>query len=194
MKNGKIRTKVAVLLFAMIFVVGTAFAATAGMLTFGGTVRINSVESTYARLEFDNVEMTWVFEDDWASVWASFNADIMRFGIDIYDTDRFANEVSLTDIPFSFQNTGNVPVRFTEMGWASHGPSIAIVLQDPNTGTYWNINSDLWSLEVLHPNQVVNGWIQLCSNFVQESLHFSDYSYDGWISFYYHLELHYEQA
>jgi len=47
--------KLAIVLFAMIFAVGAAFAATNGMLAFGGTVRINSTSTVNeAMLEFDS--------------------------------------------------------------------------------------------------------------------------------------------
>jgi len=195
MNNGKKRLKIAALLFAMMFVVGTAFAATNGMLAFGGTVRINNVESAYARLEFNGIDMSWEFREDWGSVWASPSADVFKFGVSIYDANEFINNVSFTDIPFSFQNTGNVPVNFTAIGgMTSHGSDLPLFLRDPNTGTYLTI-FDLWMLETIYPGQVVTGWIQICNDFIQESLDWwGQYSQDGWLSFDYNLELHYEQA
>jgi len=56
------RLKLAVLVFALTFIVGTAFAATNGMLAFGGTVRINNVGVVEeARLEFISAYIGIVF-------------------------------------------------------------------------------------------------------------------------------------
>ena len=191
MSNGKKRLKVAVLMFAMLFVVGTAFAATNGMLVFGGTVRINNAGSTNARLEFSHADMSWKTVEDWGSMWAGCaGLGTMQFGLTVENTTQFLNDASFTTIPFSFRNTGNVPVRFTEMGQSSHGPRLPILIRDPITGVF----GDSWDLGVLAPGQTVHGRIDFCERFFQESDHFRNYIEGGWLSFYYSLTLQYEQT
>jgi len=58
--------KLAVVLFAMIFAIGAAFAATNGILAFGGTVRINSVQTVNEpMLEFNDwIRIFALPEDD----------------------------------------------------------------------------------------------------------------------------------
>jgi len=136
MNNGKKRLKIAALLFAMMFVVGTAFAATNGMLAFGGTVRINSVGTVEkALLEFVDVNTRnsiMIFSGNSADIQGliATNAELVtnEFGQNVLSFDVNLNlEIAeafvspkseiffQTDINFIVENTGNVPIRLLQI-------------------------------------------------------------------------------
>ena len=107
--------KLAIVLFAMIFAVGAAFAATNGILAFGGIVRINNVTNAdVIRLEFvDVTHAPW--DESILTVETSIqNTETgrkrLQFDIEINDIQEFFNNQS-SIVNFTIQNTGSVPVR-----------------------------------------------------------------------------------
>jgi len=118
MTNKKL--KLITLLFALTFLAGAAFAATNGVLVFGGTVRINSVDTPQEmRLEFISTEV--IIHPD--APYVSLTSSIIEVG----GQQRLAYDVSIEfpdDLPdrdprhafsvieFHVKNTGNVPVEF----------------------------------------------------------------------------------
>ena len=127
--------RIAVVLFTMVFAVGAAFAATNGMLAFGGTVRINTATvgpDPVMSLEFvrvNGVSAPEVFRpyvtatadiivnnDDRQTL--SFDIDIPYAGnIDFAAQSTPGNPVpnNLVTISFTVANTGDTPVRLTRI-------------------------------------------------------------------------------
>jgi len=118
MRNKK-SLKLALLAFVIIFITGTAFAATNGILTFGGTVRINSVvQPAHARLEASNT--IWgagpgvrvsLAESHHAQSSLGFNVNI-----DVYDFRVTEADISFRDmvnIQQTITNVGTAPARLT---------------------------------------------------------------------------------
>ena len=117
--------KIAILLFIMTFAIGAAFAATNGLLAFGGTVRINTatVNPSGLRVEIVDVTSRVNFPDYFAlSVETVENAEgrqTIAFDLEIFDTSKIPNPVDLPQnagITFAnmvlyIQNTGDVPAR-----------------------------------------------------------------------------------
>jgi len=199
MRNNKKSIKLAVLLFAMVFTVGAAFAATNGVLTFGGTVRIRGMEPepVLMRVEFTHVDAhshhDWHVGEIWAYIFDNtvntgmghYNA--LRYNIDIHEPALFLQGWNFPPIYFEFENTGTVPVRLLDVtGWHS---GVQISLQNPNTGSHFMIWETPWQNEVLQPGEVIIGWIEVCREHVYEAYY---HNWDEWTVFESHLELHYE--
>ena len=196
MINGKKRIKLAVVLFAMIFVVGAAFAATNGMLAFGGVVRINAVDRV-ARLEFTFAEPLW--HQHWgvftalAEVGDHFgtgSVNVLRFYFEVEDRDRFLNEVGGIAVHFNFKNTGDVPVRLVDV-WGS--TALPIYIRGNYTST--DIHHSPWNFEIIHPGEIIEGWVHLCCCIVTDPFgHGGHYEGDGWVALETYIQLIYEQA
>ena len=119
MKNKK-SLRIAVVLFVMVFAVGAAFAATNGMLAFGGTVRINTATVTPGELRLEMVETRVNHRNaqDYLTatsqiVYTSEGLQTLSFDLEIFDTSRLpANQgTPLLTIDVQIRNTGDVPAR-----------------------------------------------------------------------------------
>jgi len=123
MRNKK-GLKIAVLVFALAFTVGAAFAATNGMLAFGGTVRINSAAvnpNPVMRLEFvsTSASVPHVASQPYMTATSEIVVDesgkqALSFNLDITDgsvipTGPLAR--TLLRVDFTVANTGDVPVN-----------------------------------------------------------------------------------
>jgi len=123
MKNKK-SLKIAVLVFALTFAVGAAFAATSGMLAFGGTVRINSTTvgpdpvlsvefvSAEARVNPPSLSPS-VLE---ASAEVVVNADgrqTLSFDLNFPDGLRVPTTGTPVFIEFTLENTGDTAALIT---------------------------------------------------------------------------------
>lgn len=124
--------RIAVLVFALTFAVGAAFAATNGMLAFGGTVRINSAGGNpdpIMRLDFLGTS-TFVtpayreYIEANAEVVIDANGNqVLTFDVNILNFDGLTfptpgqtppplfNSTNPVRVTFGLQNTGDVPVR-----------------------------------------------------------------------------------
>jgi len=130
------RLKIAILVFALTFVVGAAFAATNGVLAFGGTVRINNVAITdYARLEVVVSEGGRVAENASARLIASEGETPGSLWIDFEITDpvAFRNGGWQLGLTAPMVNTGNAPAVIHSVA-ISEGPHPRISLFNRGTG------------------------------------------------------------
>ena len=191
MRNGRKRIKLAVLLFAMIFAVGAAFAATNGVLTFGGTVRIAGMSPQDVRLEFNHADSHRYFYgvETWATIYDNSGMghnNALRYGIHLHDPAIFLEGWYIPHVGFTFVNTGSVPVRLVDVSGGSSATNITLFL--PN-GSVFSIEEVLWQNAVLYPGEVMGGMISLCHDHVYEAFH---HSWDELIEFESYLELHYE--
>ncbi|MCL2422272.1 MAG: hypothetical protein FWD03_10480, partial [Defluviitaleaceae bacterium] len=151
--KNKRRLKLVTLLFVLSLLSSSAFAATNGMLTFGGTVRINHVAviADEMRLEFINTSTRWVSSGDAEVRVSSDIADTARQGI-IFDI-QFINVTpgdfdTRAEVYFQFENTGTVPVRLLDFDEAVNGPQLDFQLQGG-----FGIGS------VVAPGQIVDGFV-----------------------------------
>ena len=118
--------RIAVLVFALTFAVGAAFAATNGMLAFGGTVRINSAVGNpdpVVSLEFvsTNASVSPNFREHMTAasqiVTDADGNQMLNFDINILDLEAVLPQPGATGIvtpamtSFGVRNTGDVPVR-----------------------------------------------------------------------------------
>jgi len=115
------KLKLAILLFALIFIVGAAFAATNGVLVFGGTVRINSATTVPGdmRLEFvsvgtylepPNEKLNLTYEIISTEEGRKFLSFDIHFSVS--DMSSWVLAGSRSPIWVEIKNTGAVPVRF----------------------------------------------------------------------------------
>ena len=170
--------KISILLFAMAFIVGAAFAATNGVLTFGGTVRINNAGTTpppEMGIEFVNVANPTVnpIIQNYLNATASIvltedGTQTLNFDINIDDLSRIpTGGASLARINFTIANTGNVPVRLQQITNNSADRLSAIpfqVMLDQH-GTVFGtafLNNPRHIGRVLQPGQTLGGFINLC--------------------------------
>jgi len=190
MKNRR-NLKIATLLFALTFVVGTAFAATNGMLAFGGTVRINSAAVTpdpIVRLEmtYTSVWVSSIFADSFRGsseiILDENGHQTLSFDIELLDPTiiyrpGLGNLVPGAQLNLHLRNTGDVPVIITEFENNSH----------------WGIGSIDSPLirpgVVLEPGQFIQGSISVNSNRLMQL-----YRETGELSFNSNFVLLYEQA
>ena len=197
--------KLVVLLFVMTFTVGAAFAATNGMLAFGGTVRINSVVSAdEARLEIISVSNA-PWDESIVTVESAIvntgGRQRLRFDAVIHDFERFYYghiDDPTYFVNFTVENTGNVPVRIIgnfDMDVSDHPLVIAslnnggrhLLLSSGRVPTY---AAELFG--IIEPGQTFTGnagigsrrWLRPAAY----SVGFDGYIFSGYI------ELPYEQA
>ena len=105
--------KLAVLLFALTFAVGAAFAATNGMLAFGGTVRINNVVAVEeARLEFTSTRINCAFGQASSEIVVIEGRQHLTYETVIDFNPNYDFPTVMSQVDFTIQNTGNVPVEF----------------------------------------------------------------------------------
>ena len=165
------KLKLAVLVFALTFVMGTAFAATNGMLAFGGTVRINSVNtSETARLEFMSASILCSFGNATSAIVVG-EGGIQHLTyetvIDFCPTFDWPDVMSQVD--FSIRNTGSVPVRFESnlLGNFTHHVEVYIhgIVDDEAVLFYSLVSSPnspistYASGEFIQPGQVLEGYL-----------------------------------
>jgi len=168
----------AVMLFATTLLVGAVFAATNGVLVFGGTVRINNaIVAEEVMLEFAN--LSYVSWDESVLRATGSIADTnnvrnqrLQFDIEIRDIARFSSQVQTPVLEFEIRNTGNVPVRFLGMSddWFTSAHAFAVVYLRNNTDQVWitqslNMN-DAGRLGVIQPGQAIQGRIRVAENVV----------------------------
>ena len=107
------RVKLAVLLFALTFVVGTAFAATNGMLAFGGTVRINNVATVEgAQLIFTSTNIRCFFGEASSEIVVIDGRQHLTYETTIDFCPTVSWPAVMSQVDFEIRNTGNVPVEF----------------------------------------------------------------------------------
>jgi len=158
------RLRLAVLLFALTFVMGAAFAATNGMLAFGGTVRINNVGVVEeARLEFINPNLSIAFGQGSADIVVIDGIQHLTYEMTIDFCPTFDWPDVMSQVDFEIQNTGNVPVEFLQLNydtslsqvidvilWDGQGQFLSAViptlLDHPQTGSI-----------IIEPGSVVSG-------------------------------------
>ena len=172
--------KMAILLFAMVFLVGAAFAATNGVLTFGGTVRINNSGVTpppEMGIEFVSVANPSVFPGvrDYLNATAAIvvNEDGVRtlnFDIDIEEINRIPRSgigsTNTVIINFAIANTGNVPTRLRHITSNVNVPVVPFKITLAEHGQVFNVstmNNPRQINRVLQPNQQLTGRIDLCA-------------------------------
>jgi len=130
--------KLAIVLFAMIFTVGAAFAATNGMLAFGGTVRINSVgtvaranlEFTHALIGLSNADSSHQSRfDAEARIVEENGRQKIAFDVNVLDLEDLLRPVHLHGwtgtqpmiaelwptifVDFEFTNVGITPIKIS---------------------------------------------------------------------------------
>jgi len=141
----KTSLKIAVLVFALTFAVGVAFAATNGMLVFGGTVRINSaaVSSDDVRLEFIAVNISlsqysFPLVEGSSRIVEGSNRQKIEFDINFLDLETLMRTGSVgrysllghdIQVNFVFQNTGTVPVRIIGFDHDIDAPPVSLVVR-----------------------------------------------------------------
>ena len=194
------KLKIAILLFALTFIVGAAFAATNGVLVFGGTVRINSTTTVpdNMRLEFIYAqrasESHWILDPDiiqleYELIQGEDGRKFLSFDLTVLDSAALLANRPYTAlgaaIRFRIQNTGNVPVRLTGFHWGSTRPVPGIGVSMPGTNSF-NVPSRLGY--TFQPGQVSNGDISFSYSFLD--LFNSPYEY----TFNYRIELRYVRA
>ncbi|MCL2420926.1 MAG: hypothetical protein FWD03_03635 [Defluviitaleaceae bacterium] len=203
MKTGKKGLKLAALLFALVFAAGTAFAATNGVLAFGGTVRINSVATIVdARLEFVNLSAS-PWDESVLSVTNSIsnsNDGISRlqFDVEIRDPVRFLEivntQVSTPAFGFTVQNTGNVPVRFLgrdDDTFTTAHSAAGVTLRNGTDQVFFTqglYHEQAQRLGVIAPGQALEGDVFIGSIII------GYYNADGTTTFSFFVELPYEQV
>ena len=129
------RLKLVTLLFALTFLVGAAFAATNGVLVFGGTVRVNSVDMPQeARLEFISAggpavvhfgSLTYEIVEDAGRQLLNFDM-VVNWPISAPPYPHMPGEIS---IGFEVKNTGNVPIELVGFDIVEGRPFYTIWLQ-----------------------------------------------------------------
>ena len=126
------RLKLAVLLFALTFVVGAAFAATNGMLVFGGTVRINSVGVVEdVRLEFTHASISCAFGQASSEIVVVDGRQHLTYESIIDYCPTFYWPDVMSQVDFQIRNTGNVPVEFLQFTYdMGLNQFVEIFLQD----------------------------------------------------------------
>jgi len=203
MRNSKKSIKLAVLLFAMIFVVGAAFAATNGMLTFGGTVRIAnttvtpvnaSLEFTQSYSNFDHLShvlgiSSTIHMSNYQDTW---RRDTLNFEFDVRDPVAFMHYAQAIynngTVRFQFRNTGDVPVRLLGMEGTDFDLYLLRLLNF--TTSEWFMHGDYsWQNSVIHPGEAWAGSFSLCPSVVEYNM-FNDYE----VSFVSNFRLLYEVA
>ena len=163
------KLKLITLLFALTFVVGAAFAATNGVLVFGGTVRINSTTApTNMRMDFIFAEATngcihneqcmnirhYEIITENGSSFISFDLSVdRRCG---WDFRERLTPPRCTGIEFVYviENTGNVPVRSLEVNRVDEADfhvGLTLVRQTAGEGT------QPWADPVIRPGQRMTG-------------------------------------
>jgi len=189
MRNKK-GLKLAILLFAMAFAVGTAFAATNGMLVFGGTVRINSstvvaddIELSFASVairhcHISHLSTQHVLRTNAAIVIDENGRQTLDFDIEFFDGNNISPPVhSLARMDFVIENTGSAPARLLQVTQTPN-PHMFIVSIESNeyfydefSGQYVRVRNSVsgrigpsWRPDmniVLQPGETLNGEIML---------------------------------
>jgi len=156
--------RIAVLVFALTFAVGAAFAATNGMLAFGGTVRINSaVVNPDPVMQLDFIGASAIITPDFrpyitASSEIITGSDghrqMLTFDINVLDLQALMPTpgVPSTTIParisFGIRNTGEVPTRIRQVIPQQQGPL--------------PLHLSVFTGRVLEPDQIISGTVNLC--------------------------------
>jgi len=200
MVNQRKRLKLGVLLFATMFLVGAAFAATNGMLVFGGTVRINNLIQVEAmRLEFvDLTAVPWdqsILEVSGNLVnEEGFGTKRLNFDVEVFDILALQNQIQTPVLEFTIQNTGTVPVRFLGMDedWFTTAHPFAVVDLRRNGNQVWFTqgltHGDAELIGVIEPGEYFEGRIRITELVV--GYYFADVA----TSFGFSTELLYEVA
>ena len=203
--KGRRNLKIAVLLFVMVFAVGVAFAATNGMLAFGGTVRINSIaDSEVLRLEFTDLSaVPW--DESILDVSVQF-ANLLHPGaidtgykrlwlnVEVFDVIELSNQIQAPVVEFTIKNTGTVPARFIDIDDDVQEHTYAQIELSSDNGQvqFWRLltQRDAELIGVIEPGQSIEGRIRLSDSIVGTYL-----ASDGtWNQFEITAILHYEQA
>jgi len=160
------RLKLAVLLFALTFVTGAAFAATNGMLAFGGTVRILSVGVVEeARLEFVSANMSVAFGPGSAEIVVIDGIQHLTYEMTIDFCPTASWPTVLNQVDFEIQNTGNVPVEFLQFNYdIALGQHVFVILTD-NYGQH--LHADMPTVAghpqsgsmIIEPGAIVTGQV-----------------------------------
>jgi len=169
------KLKLALLLFALTFIVGTAFAATNGVLAFGGTVRINSATTipTDMRMDFIFAEATnscihstqctnirhyeIITEND--RTFISFDLVVEeKCGSNFHRERLTASRCTGIEFTYVIENTGNVPVRSLEVNRIDEGSfylGLSLSRQTPGVGTH------PWADPVIRPGERMTGRVRV---------------------------------
>jgi type 1 fimbria pilin len=176
--KNKRRLRLATTLFLLLLLTSTAFAATSGMLTFGGTVRINhmSVVPDELRLEFISTSVREIGAGETrVTAFSEIASGRQAISFDVHFADVTPDAFDArAEVYFQFQNTGTVPVRLLDFDMTANGPQLNFQLQ-----------GGMGVGSVIAPGQVVDG-------FVVASL--GDFLDFGDASFSYSFALSYEQG
>jgi len=168
MKSKK-NLKLAAVLFAMIFVVGAAFAATNGVLAFGGTVRINNVAVIEdARLEFISTSIQCNYGLATSEIITGENGrQFLTFETVIDFCPTLDWPTAISHLNFTIQNTGNVPVRFENLLVGSFGFEMDVAIfneEDVENSLFYTLSyspghpiSTFVSDEIIMPGQILQG-------------------------------------
>jgi len=156
------RLKLAILLFAMTFIVGTAFAATNGMLAFGGTVRINNVTPVGdARLEFINSSIRCL-GPAYTEIVVIDGRQHLTYSTTIDFCRTFAFPTVMSQVDFEIQNTGDVPVELLQFTYSlALGQMVEVTIWDEHgqrlNAVMPSYNHPASGSMIIQPGAVVTG-------------------------------------
>jgi len=171
-------------LFVLSLLTSTAFATTTGMLTFGGTVRINHIYvADVLQLDFTHTSVreissgyTWVTAHSYITTYDG--RQLVSFDVHFGDVSHdYYSLYARAEIYFQFQNTGTVPVRLLDFDIFSGGPFVDFQIQD-----------GIGLGSIIMPGETVEGFIAV--NVVDVLA----YQSEGDASFNYWFALVYEQG
>ena len=179
------RLRFVAMLFILSLFTSTAFAATTGMLTFGGTVRITHLNISADELQMDFVhtsvrEVSSGYTRVMANTYITVEGGRQLVSFDVHFEDASNDPYSLharAEVYFQFQNTGTVPTRLLDFDMSSGGPFVDFQIQ-----------GGLGVGSVIAPGQTVEGFISVSLADVLA------YQAEGDTSFNYWLALVYEQG
>jgi len=124
-------------LFILSLLTSTAFATTTGMLTFGGTVRINHLSTPdVLQLDFTSTsvrEISAGYTSVMAHSYITTYAGRQLVSFDVHFDDVSNDYYSLyarAEVYFQFQNTGTVPTRLLDFEMSTGGPFIDFQIQN----------------------------------------------------------------
>jgi len=211
------KLKLAVLLFALTFVAGAAFAATNDMLVFGGTVRINSATSvpTDMRMEFIRVNASpscicisqqSCMSLDYELITEGGRKFILFDFVPGISDERMpspppppGNPMMPEPIPtcvytisFTIQNTGTVPIRFLGADRIETGPRPTLMmalLPLYENGVRVSPGGGIWRNPRIVPRQEITGAL-----FIENSQFASYLASPNEYIFNHRIELLYELA
>lgn len=169
-------------LFVLSLFTSTAFAATTGMLTFGGTVRINHLSISADELQLDFIhtsvsEISSGFTRVSAHSYITTYGDRQLISFDVHFEDAYNDPYSLyarAEVYFQFQNTGTVPARLLDFEMSNSGPFVN-----------FQINGGVGTGSIISPGEIVDGFISVSLWDVLAYQHEGDASFNYWFALVY---------